>query len=616
MQTPPPNPQPVPPSAGLTDVQSLLGDFQRKVKEEFGKLSYEVGYLDRQFADFGAEVAGVMGQTQMAIRGLREETAIALPSVVGLGGTLTDVQNIQLGVTKALNTNIILLGEQASDLFVASKAVGVASEKVGEMAAEFENAGISTGLIRDNIQASVDVARRVGVNTSAVFNLVQENLSKLNEYGFQNGAEGLARMAATSAGLRLNMRDVFNFAERVFDPEGAINAVAAFQRLGVAAGDLADPFRLMYLASEDVEELNRQVINMTEQFTYFDETTKEFKVFPNAKRDLREISKETGIAYEEMIKMSFGQQKLNMITKDFRIAGIDEDSKQFVANVAQFSKEKGAFTVKIGKDEKLISELDSKDLEEIKKMTKEPVTLEEIARAQLDESQLLNALIQKLVTSIAAPTAASRGFTDVREVIRGTLSGIDKGVGQSFGNQREAQANINKFLEESGTALSDILGGDDESLKKLLDVLGGSVEDFGTGLTNVGKILTEIPYVDIAQQYISSGNLVAQAATAAMKGLTTFGENAKNFIFDETDTKKATITTVPSATKVEFSEIKYQGNVNVTLNTPAGQPQTFSITDQMAYDLFQNSTFQKLNQNALQNAMSQPQYSALPNLAK
>jgi predicted dienelactone hydrolase len=92
------------------------------------------------------------------------------------------------------------------------------------------------------------------------------------------------------------------------------------------------------------------------------------------------------------------------------------------------------------------------------------------------------------------------------------------------------------------------------------------------------------------------------------------GEKAKNFFFEETDLKKADITTVPSATKVEFSEIKYQGNVNVTLNTPAGATQTFTITDQMAYDLFQNPTFQKLNQSALQNAMSQPQYSALPNL--
>jgi len=615
MQTPPPNPPTGPNPSIISNAKGLLEEFNRRVESAFTNLANEVTTLDQQFATFGTQVAGVMGQTQMAIRGLREETAIALPSVVGLGGTLTDVQNIQLGVTKALNTNIILLGEQASDLFVASKAVGVASANVGEMAAEFENAGISTGLIRDNIQASVDVARRVGVNTIAVFDLVQNNLSRLNEFGFQNGAEGLARMAATSAGLRLNMRDIFNFAERVFDPEGAINAVAAFQRLGVAAGDLADPFRLMYLASEDVEELNRQVINMTEQFTYFDETTKEFKVFPNAKRDLREISKETGIAYEEMIKMSFGQQKLNKITKDFRIAGIDEDSKQFVANVAQFSKEKGGFTVKIGKDEKLISELDSKDLEEIKKIGKEPVTLEDIARAQLTETQLLNSLVSKLVTSVAAPTAASRGFTDVREVLRGTLAGLDKGVEQSFGNQRGAQDNINKFIEEMGGSISDLISGEG-SFKALSDVLGGAIGDLETGLTNVGRIFTEVPYADIAQKYISSGNLVAQGATAAMTGLTTFGEKAKNFFFDETDTKKTTITTVPSATKVEFSEIKYQGNVNVTLNTPTGAPQTFSITDQMAYDLFQNSTFQKLNQNALQNAMSQPQYSALPNSAK
>lgn len=615
MQTPPPNPPTGPNTGSIINAQSYIEAFERGVTSAISNLADRVTLLDRQFATFGAKVAGVMGQTQMAIRGLREETAIALPSVVGLGGSLTDVQNIQLGVTEALNTNIILLGEQASDLFVASKAVGVASEGVGAMAASFENAGISTGLIRDNIQASVDVARRVGVNTSAVFNLVQDNLSRLNEFGFQNGAEGLARMAATSAGLRLNMRDVFNFAERVFDPEGAINAVAAFQRLGVAAGDLADPFRLMYLASEDVEELNRQVINMTEQFTYFDETTKEFKVFPNAKRDLREIAKETGIAYEELIKMSFGQQKLNMITKDFRIAGIDEDSKQFVANVAQFSKEKGGFTVKIGKDEKLISEIDSKDLEEIKKMTKEPVTLEEIARAQLTETQLSTALIEKLVTSIAAPTAASRGFTDVREVLRGTMAGIEKGVDRSFGNQRDAQESINKALEDGVTSLTELMSGKG-SFKALANVLGGAMGDIETGLANVGRIFTEVPYADIAQKYISSGNLVAQGATAAMTGLTTFGEKAKNFIFDETDNKKNTITTVPSATKVEFSEIKYQGNVNVTLNTPAGQPQTFSITDQMAYDLFQNSTFQKLNQNALQNAMSQPQYSALPNSAK
>jgi len=614
MQTPPPNPpQPNPNTGGILDAQKLIDSFNKTVRDSFRNLVNEVRTLDEDFARFGTRVAGVMGQTQMAIQGLREETAIALPKVVGLGGSLADAQNIQFGVTKALQTNIILLGEQTSDLFVASKAVGVAAENVGEMVASFENAGISAGFVRDNIEGAVDAARRVGVNTTTVFNLVQQNLSRLNEFGFQNGAIGLARMAATAAGLRVDMNQIFDFAARVFNPDSAIEAVATFQRLGVAVGDLADPFRLMYLASEDVEELNRQVGKMTEQFTYFDETTKEFKVFPNAKRDLREIEKETGIAYNELVKMSIGQQKLNMIAKDFRVAGIDEDSKQFIANVATFSKEKGEFVVKIGKDEKLISEIDSKDIETLKE-SQQPKTLEELAAAQLTESQLLNATIQQFLASFTAPTAASRAFTDVREAIRGGISGIRVGVDQSLGNQRGAQENINKFLEDFGGSLNELISGEG-SFSKLSSVITGAITDLEEGAVNVAQIFGNVPYAEIAKNYVSSGNLVVQGAQAAIDGLNVLGEKAKNFFFEDSELTKPEVKIVPSATKVEFSEIKYQGNVNVTLNTPAGTPQTFTITDQMAYDLFQNPTFQKLNQNALQNAMSQPQYSALPNFA-
>jgi len=611
-QQPGQNPQ-QPNTGGIQYANDLLQRLNREIESAFSKLVNEVISLDNQFASMGANMAAVMGQTQMAIQGLREETAIALPTIVGLGGTFRDVQSIQLGITQGLQTNTVLLGETASDLFVASRAVGVASENVGGMVVEFENAGISAGLVRDNIEGAVDAARRVGVNTTAVFGLVQQNLSRLNEFGFQNGAVGLARMAAQSAALRLNMRDIFDFASRVFDPEGAINAVATFQRLGVAVGDLADPFRLMYLASEDVEELNRQVINMTEQFTYFDETTKEFKVFPNAKRDLREISRETGIAYDELVKMSIGQQKLNMITKDFRIAGIDEESKQFVANVAQYSQQKGGFVVKIGKDEKLITEINTKDIDEIKKLSQQPQTLEELAAAQLTETQLLNATITQLVTSVAAPTAASRGFTDVREVLRGTVMGVRQGTDQAFGNQRAAQENINKFLEDFGGSISELISGEG-SLQSLSNVIKGALGDLEQGGKNIVDAFTNVDYLEVGSKYVSSGNLVVQGAQAAYQGLTSVADKAKNFFMDDAPLTKPQVTTVPTATKVEFSEIKYQGNVNVTLNTPTGGAQSFTITDQMAYDLFQNPTFQKLNQNALQNAMNQPQYSSLPNL--
>ena len=127
-----------------------------------------------------------------------------------------------------------------------------------------------------------------------------------------------------------------------------IVSVSTFQRLGVAAGDLADPFRLMYLASEEAGELQNQVVKMTEKFTFFNEKTKQFEVFPNAKRDLREISKQTGIAYEELVKMSVGQQKLNKIRGEFKTNAMDEESKQFIANVAEYNKDKGGFSWRNG----------------------------------------------------------------------------------------------------------------------------------------------------------------------------------------------------------------------------------------------------------------------------
>jgi len=316
MQTVPPNPN-APNTSGISNSINSVGEVVKKlskiVDDAYDNWQARSQELDSEYSNFTATIAETFGQSQAAIKGLREELAIATPGVVGLGGDFRDVANIQRGIAESLQTNVITLGDTVTDLFAAGKAVGLSSTGVGEMVKSFQDAGIQTGNIKDNIQTTVNLARQVGVNTSAVFQLVNNNLNNINKYGFENGVAGLAKMSAQAAGLRINMNSIFDFAEKVFNPEDAVDMVSAFQRMGVAAGDLADPFRLMYLASEDTEELQNQVVKMTQKFTYFDEKTKEFKVFPNAKRDLREISKTTGIAYEDLIKMSEGTQKLNLI---------------------------------------------------------------------------------------------------------------------------------------------------------------------------------------------------------------------------------------------------------------------------------------------------------------
>jgi hypothetical protein len=74
---------------------------------------------------------------------------------------------------------------------------------------------------------------------------VSANMEKMNRYQFDGGVAGLAKMAAQASMLRFDMAQTFSFADRMLTPENAINMASAFQRLGVTAGNLVDPFVLM-----------------------------------------------------------------------------------------------------------------------------------------------------------------------------------------------------------------------------------------------------------------------------------------------------------------------------------------------------------------------------------
>jgi len=549
LQPAPPNPN-APNTSGISNSINSVGDIVKKlssiVDNAYDGWQKRTVELEDQYAQFTATISGTFGQTQSAIKGLREEIAIATPGVVGLGGDFRDVANIQQSIAESLQTNVITLGETVTDLYAAGQAVGVSSSGVGEMVKSFQDVGIQTGNIKDNIQTTVNLARQVGVNTGAVFKLVSNNLDSINKYGFENGVAGLAKMAAQAAGLRIDMNSIFSFAEKVFDPEGAIDTVAAFQRMGVAAGDLADPFRLMYLASEDTEELQNQVVKMTQKFTYFDEKTKEFKVFPNAKRDLRSISEATGIAYNDLIKMSEGTQKLNLISKDLKIAGVDEETKQFVANVAQYNKQKGGFTVKIGRDEKLVTE--------------------------------------------TGQSTAQR----------------------AVGNTRGGIAGIDQLYEKTGKGLTDLISGKG-GLEEVANVFKTAGMDMGEGLKNITKAFSNFD-TEASKPYISSGNKIAEAAGAAVTGLSTLADKAKSFLSGTDVTKKPSIETgniTQNNQKIEFNPLEHKGTIDIKVTTPNGNTQ--SLTDAQITEIFKNESFRKELERIISESKMNTNYGTVPN---
>jgi hypothetical protein len=408
------------------------------------------------------------------------------------------------------------------------------------------------------------------------------------------------------------MQEIFGFAERVFNPEGAVEMVSAFQRMGVAAGDLADPFRLMYLASEDTEELQKQVVKMTEKFTYFDEKTKEFKVFPNAKRDLREISNATGIQYEELVKMSTASQKLSMISKDFKLPGIDEESKQFIANVATYSKEKGGFTVKVSGEQKLVSTLNTNDLKQLKE-AQAPVSLEDLAREQLDEATLATKTLQEIKAVLTATAAGSRAPADVREILRGAIVSGGSAVRESAGNVRGGIKGADKFYAETGQSLVDLMSGKDgvNKVAKALENGGASIQ---VGLKKMGDSFSKFNFEGISSKYISSGNKIADGASVAKKKLEEMFSTAKP-VSSGGATKNTGVQqkNIQQTTNVSFNPLKVQGEVNFNMKSPDGS--ITKLTQSQIQQVLNSTEFQKTIQTMFKNMQTTGNYGNIPSNA-
>jgi hypothetical protein len=148
-------------------------------------------------------------------------------------------------------------------------------------------------------------------------------------------------MAAQSERLGIKMETVFSFAEKVFNPEGAIEMAAGLQRLGVTASGLLDPLKAMDMAANDPEALQKEIINVTKEFTKFNETSGKFEIMPGSKRRLREIAKEMQIPAEELAEMSIKAADFDMKMKqiEFPSLATDQETKEMIAGMAKMNKQ-------------------------------------------------------------------------------------------------------------------------------------------------------------------------------------------------------------------------------------------------------------------------------------
>ena len=91
----------------LNYVAKYIKKLQDGINQAYKTIADTTNELVDELDEANAKIAGVFGQTQKSVVGLRQEIAVALPSLVRMGGDSRDAIAIQESVAKSLQTNVI-----------------------------------------------------------------------------------------------------------------------------------------------------------------------------------------------------------------------------------------------------------------------------------------------------------------------------------------------------------------------------------------------------------------------------------------------------------------------------------------------------------------------------
>jgi hypothetical protein len=586
----------------LKDSVESLGSPIEKILDAIGNMYKQADKLNNAF---------VQGRTRMDE--MNDAVSKAAAGVIRLGGDINDISNTMAGIAEGSRRNVLATEEQVSKLYAASSVLGLGAKDLVE---DFAKVGYETSQIGPNLEKSIEYVQSVGLNARTVMKDVANNMELMNRFNFNDGVQGLTKMAAQASMLRFDMKTTAEFANKVIDPEGAINMAASFQRLGLAVGQLGDPFALMNDAINDPGALQDSLIKSTKQFTEFDEKTKSFKINPQGVLTLREMSKETGISYEQLTKSALAAADL-----DKRVSAInpslkfkDEEDKQFFANMATMKD--GEYVVQLKDDEtgivqtKKLGDITQDEMEKLREQqANAPKTLEEIQTSQLDVLKNIQRAIEgntaKGTYGIAGSSAIRGNLLGAERITRSLTKAVDTTVPGSAAITEKVNDAIKEMRDLYVANTSGKLSNEDLSKKvaaieegitntasgmgtKGIEALKDILQKTSQGVTGSSGIEKE--FKKYSEELLTAVGRPTTAAASAVKtkaaAATQKPISLTDVLGERTLKQNANLTNTESKTtntKVEFGEFK------ITIDTPPGT----TLTQQQLNAIFNSDQFKQ-----------------------
>ena len=440
-----------------------------------------------------SQVAKSFGQGREEITSIKAAMSQAADKIYLLGGNWAEVVAIQKEAATTLGRNVILASDSYEKLYETTKVTGVQNKDLFE---GFKNAGFSLYDVSNQMQKVMDTARSIGVNAQAVSGMVVKNMSSMNQFNFQGGVEGMAKMAAQAVNLRVDMKSTLDLANKMFDPEQAINMSAAMQRLGVAQGDLLDPLKMMDLAQNDPAELQNQIAQMSKQFVQLN-ADGHFEIMPGAKRQLMEIGKELGYNNGELEKMALGGAELEQKMGKIKFPEFaTKEQQEMLANITEMGAN-GDMKIKVdGKEMDINAAMEEfgtspESFDKLIEASK-PKKMEDLAEEQLGTMKSIEGYTASLSGRATRGLAGTKIQTDADDATRKVGRGIVKAA-EPFSSKNIGEVGgdvLQEFMTSiiSGKGGVTALGAAGKTISAFLNKgFKESLDNASTGLNGLGK---------------------------------------------------------------------------------------------------------------------------------
>lgn len=386
---------------GVDDVMSTFLDKQGKLNslQEIGQSI--VTSAASKIQDYYTEQTTLLEEinskamlTGTLSKDFRETITSANPRLVQLGVSFQDLAESANKIVNDSGRFALVNQETLEKAGEVGKAYLGSMQDMVALYSDFEKVGIGAKDANLAIDRAGKRSMELGLQSKKVVSDIAQNMDKLNSYGFKNGIDGLSSMAKKAVEFRMSMQEVFTIADKVMNPEGALELAANLQVLGGAIGDFNDPLKMMYMATNNVEGLQDALIGAAGSLASYNSEQGKFEITGVNLRRAKEMAAQMGISYQELAKGAIAAAERSSAASDLIARGLTlkPEQTEFLTNIARMKD--GKMTIDLGQSPDLqkyfgaqevaldqLTDQQAKELLEYQDELKEKTT-EDIARGQ------------------------------------------------------------------------------------------------------------------------------------------------------------------------------------------------------------------------------------------